>query len=83
MAETTSRGGESVEEPRTLSDAQGEVKVASIATYGHTIHTFVERRNYTGVFLPGYAAVKDEDESAVRSGCCTLITWWAMWRLGT
>ena len=59
--QTTSRGGESVEEPRTLSDAQGEVKVASIATYGHTIHTFVERRNYSGVFLPGYALVKEED----------------------
>ena len=59
--QTTSRGGESVQEPRTLSDAQGEVKVASIATYGHTIHAFVERRNYAGVFLPGYAAVKDED----------------------
>jgi 4-hydroxyphenylpyruvate dioxygenase len=60
--QTTSRGGESVEEPRTINDAQGEVTVASIATYGNTIHTFVERRNYAGVFLPGYAAVKDEDQ---------------------
>jgi len=60
--QTTSRGGESVDEPRTLSDAQGEVKVASIATYGHTIHTFVERRNYAGAFLPGYAPVKGEDK---------------------
>ncbi len=59
--QTTSRGGESVEEPRTLSDAHGEVKVASIATYGRTIHTFVERRNYAGSFMPGYAGVKDED----------------------
>ena len=59
--QTTSRGGESVQEPRTLSDAQGEVRVASIATYGHTIHTFVERRNYAGAFLPGFTAVKDED----------------------
>ncbi len=59
--QTTSRGGESVAEPRKLSDAQGEVQVASIATYGHTIHTFVERRNYAGAFLPGYAAVKDAD----------------------
>src|SRR5208283_5015884 len=49
--QTTSRGGESIQEPRTLSDAHGEVKIASIATYGHTIHTFVERRNYTGAFM--------------------------------
>jgi len=59
--QTTSRGGDSVEEPRTLNDAQGEVKVASIATYGHTVHTFVERRNYAGAFLPGYAPAKNED----------------------
>jgi 4-hydroxyphenylpyruvate dioxygenase len=59
--QTTARGGESAAGPRTLSDAQGEVKVASIATYGHTIHTFVERRDYSGAFLPGFAAVTAED----------------------
>jgi 4-hydroxyphenylpyruvate dioxygenase len=59
--QTTSRGGENVAEPQTLSDAQGEVTVASIATYGHTIHTFVDRRKYSGAFLPGYAPVSDED----------------------
>jgi 4-hydroxyphenylpyruvate dioxygenase len=32
----------------------GEVKIASIHTYGETIHTFVERKNYKGVFLPGF-----------------------------
>jgi len=52
--ETTSRGAVSVEEPKILSDQFGTVKVASIKTYGDTIHTFVERKNYTGVFLPGY-----------------------------
>jgi 4-hydroxyphenylpyruvate dioxygenase len=57
----TSRGGESVQEPRTLSDGQGEVKIASIATYGDTIHTFVERHHYAGAFLPGYAPVTGED----------------------
>ncbi|WP_339758333.1 4-hydroxyphenylpyruvate dioxygenase [Algoriphagus aquimarinus] len=52
--ETTNRGAESALEPKTLSDEFGEVKVASIKTYGETIHTFVERNNYTGIFLPGY-----------------------------
>lgn len=52
--ETTSRGAKSYQAPMTLSDEFGEVKVASIHTYGDTIHTFVERKNYTGAFLPGY-----------------------------
>lgn len=56
--ETTSRGAVSYEEPKVLSDDNGEVKVASIRTYGETIHTFVERKNYNGPFLPGYIAKK-------------------------
>ncbi|HSJ66139.1 MAG TPA: 4-hydroxyphenylpyruvate dioxygenase [Anditalea sp.] len=56
--ETTSRGAVSYEEPKVLSDEHGEVKVASIRTYGETIHTFVERKNYNGPFLPGYVAKK-------------------------
>lgn len=54
--ETISRGARSAGQPQTLTDAHGEVKVASIYTYGETIHTFVERKNYTGPFMPGYAA---------------------------
>lgn len=52
--ETTSRGAKSVAEPTTVSDQHGEVVTASIRTYGDTIHTFVERRNYKGIFLPGF-----------------------------
>ena len=44
--ETTERGARSVREPETLRDEHGEARLASIATYGDTIHTFVERRNY-------------------------------------
>ena len=57
--ETTSRGAKSAGEPTTITDEHGEVRVASIHTYGDTIHTFVERRNYNGVFMPGYVAVDD------------------------
>jgi 4-hydroxyphenylpyruvate dioxygenase len=52
--ETVKRGAKSVFEPKILKDEYGEVVLASIATYGETIHTFVERKNYKGAFLPGY-----------------------------
>jgi 4-hydroxyphenylpyruvate dioxygenase len=54
-AETTKRGAVSVSSPTTLRDEAGEVILSSIKTYGDTIHTFVERKNYSGPFLPGYA----------------------------
>ena len=61
--ETTKRGARSVEEPHELKDEHGTVKLASIATYGDTIHTFVERTNYNGPFLPGFRA-EPEDKLA-------------------
>ncbi|MBZ0244960.1 MAG: 4-hydroxyphenylpyruvate dioxygenase [Cyclobacteriaceae bacterium] len=56
--ETTARGAESAIPPQTIKDELGEVTIASIKTYGETLHTFVERKNYKGPFLPGYKAVK-------------------------
>ena len=52
--EVTKRGAEAVQEPKVLKDEHGEVVVASIKTYGETIHTFVERKNYHGIFMPGF-----------------------------
>ncbi len=52
--ETMSRGAKAYSEPQTLKDEFGEVKISSIHTYGETIHTFVERKNYKGAFMPGY-----------------------------
>jgi 4-hydroxyphenylpyruvate dioxygenase len=43
-----------VTEPTVLSDGDGEVVLAAIRTYGDTIHSLVERRNYRGLFLPGF-----------------------------
>jgi 4-hydroxyphenylpyruvate dioxygenase len=60
--ETTKRGGQSIIDPHTLSDDHGEVRLSGIATYGDTVHTFVERRNYQGAFLPGYTAVEGDDQ---------------------
>ncbi len=54
--ETTKRGAKSAFEPYTLEDEFGSVTLAGIYTYGESIHTFVERSNYTGAFMPGYVA---------------------------
>lgn len=58
--ETTKRDAEIVAEPTVFKDANGEVIKASIKTYGDTIHTFIERKNYSGVFLPGFEKWESE-----------------------
>lgn len=52
--ETVSRGAKSYMEPVVEKDEFGEVVRAGIYTYGETVHMFVERKNYTGTFLPGF-----------------------------
>jgi len=52
--ETTSRGAKAFMEPVVEKDAQGEVVRSGIYTYGETVHLFVERKNYNGVFMPGF-----------------------------
>jgi 4-hydroxyphenylpyruvate dioxygenase len=59
--EATARGATGVAEPHEISDAGGLVRIADIATYGDTIHRFVDRTSYDGPFLPGYVAVGDGD----------------------
>lgn len=49
-----SRGAQSAEAPAAWSDEHGFVKRAAIRTYGETIHSFVERSSYAGLFWPGY-----------------------------
>src|ERR1041385_8991822 len=58
--ETTKRGARGVMEPTEFKDELGEIKKSSIAIYGDTIHTFVERKNYRGVFMPGYKAITED-----------------------
>jgi 4-hydroxyphenylpyruvate dioxygenase len=52
--ETTKRGAKSYMAPQTLTDGSGEVIKSGIHIYGDTVHVFVERKNYRGVFMPGY-----------------------------
>lgn len=60
-ASVLSKGATPVQEPIVLEDDNGMVIIAAIKAYGDTTHTFVERRNYRGVFLPGYQPVTSED----------------------
>jgi len=66
--ETTSRGARAVRNPEWLRDDWGEVRISAIATYGDTIHSFVERRNYRGVFLPGFRPIEGPDPVARPAG---------------
>ena len=54
--ETVKRGAKPAMQPTVMKDAYGEVVVSAIHTYGETIHKFVERRNYSGAFMPGFEA---------------------------
>ena len=56
-----SRGATGVYEPTVTKDLDGKVTTATIQTYGDTTHTFVERGDYHGTFLPGYQAVTVKD----------------------
>lgn len=58
--ETTKRGAKVYMEPVVEKDEFGEVVRAGIYTYGETVHMFVERKNYTGTFLPGYVEWKSD-----------------------
>ncbi len=52
--DTVGKGAKPHFEPRYESDADGEVVLSAIKTYGETVHVFVESKNYNGAFLPGY-----------------------------
>ncbi len=58
--ETTKRGATGVREPRELSDENGIYRTAAIRTYGDTVHSFVDRKNYRG-FAPGFKSATQED----------------------
>jgi 4-hydroxyphenylpyruvate dioxygenase len=62
--EATARGAEGVRAPWEASDEHGTVRMATIATYGETLHTFVERGEYRGAFLPGFVARDGGGEAA-------------------
>ena len=57
--ETTARGGKSAWAPLEEKDENGIYRTSAIYTYGETLHVFVDRDDYKGVFAPGYRPIKD------------------------
>ncbi len=66
--ETTARGARAVQPPFTIQDDNGTARLCSIGIYADTIHTFVERRDYSGSFLPGFVDVPGPDRVARATG---------------
>ncbi len=58
--ETTRRGAVPVREPEVLTGENGRLVVAAIGTYGDTIHSFVERTDYDGLFKPGFEPLEND-----------------------
>src|SRR5579871_2912977 len=61
---TTERGARGVLAPTVLKDESGDVCISAIGIYGDTLHSFIERKNYRGIFLPGFRPVDGEDSIA-------------------
>ena len=62
--ETTKRGAKSYMDPVTLNDETGKIVMSGIHIYGDSVHLFIERKNYTGVFMPGYRELKSDYKPA-------------------
>ena len=67
-AEATSRGATGVAPPYEIADEHGTIRAADIATYGDTIHRFVDRGDYFGAFMPGFAPVDQPDSEPLLAG---------------
>src|SRR5688572_17238446 len=59
FAKAVERGAVAVREPEVMRDDSGEVVIAAFRTYGDTIHSLVERTNYSGLFLPGFVPAQN------------------------
>jgi 4-hydroxyphenylpyruvate dioxygenase len=62
------RGARGVAEPHVVEDDFGTIETAAIATYGDTIHTFVNRGDYAGPFKPGYVSVSSNGHASAGVG---------------
>jgi 4-hydroxyphenylpyruvate dioxygenase len=58
FAKAVERGATPFREPAVLHDADGEIVIAAFKIYGETVHSLVERKNYRGLFMPGFVAVE-------------------------
>ena len=60
--ETVKRGARGIRSPTILKDDHGVLKGAAISAYGETVHTFIERDQYKGIFAPGFVPIKGKAE---------------------
>lgn len=58
--QTTKRGAKPYLNPETIEDKDGKIRRSGIHTYGDTVHIFIERKEYNGLFLPGYEKLETE-----------------------
>lgn len=58
--QTTKRGAKAYLQPETIEDKDGVIRRSGIHTYGDTVHIFIERKNYKGLFLPGFEKLDTE-----------------------
>ena len=61
--EAVRRGAKGIQAPKILKDEHGTIRGAAIAAYGDTVHTFIERHDYRGIFAPGYVPFQGKAES--------------------
>ena len=59
------RGAKPAREPKVIRDDNGEMVLAAIHTYGDTIHSLIERKNYRGLFMPGFVPKESRHKSAL------------------
>jgi 4-hydroxyphenylpyruvate dioxygenase len=70
--EAVQRGARGIAEPHTVEDDFGQVLLSSIATYGDVVHTFVERGEYEGAYLPGFVAIESGNGAEPGVGLLTI-----------
>ena len=63
--QSVQRGARGITEPKVVEDEYGKVELATIATYGDVVHTFVDRHAYEGAYLPGYVAREGSADQGV------------------
>jgi len=68
VAHARAHGATILDEPHDVTDEHGTVRLATIKTYGETLHTFVGRSGYSGAFLPGYTAVERGEDTGMLLG---------------
>jgi 4-hydroxyphenylpyruvate dioxygenase len=66
------RGARGVIEPHTVEDEYGRIELATIGTYGENVHTFVNRSDYAGPYMPGYRSLVEDGRPARGVGLQTI-----------